>query len=81
MDDNLAIFLVMAVAIAGAVALIVLTRWVRIGQHELAGTVRLENEALRGEVMRLQDRLATLERLDDGPRAARELENLRRART
>jgi hypothetical protein len=70
MDDNLAIFLVLAVAVAGAVALIVLTRWIKAdangaalaGQDHQLRLATSENELLRGEIAGLQERLARLDR-------------------
>lgn len=85
MDDNLAIFLVMTVAITAAFLLSVI--WMKNGRRpavseeerlrvaELAG----ENERLRSNVGQLEQRLAVLERIATDPahRTALEIESLR----
>lgn len=88
MDENLAIFLIITIAIGSAVILITLTTWIRaryraVG-NERAGNVRTlidENETLRDQVGRLEERLAVLERIatDPAERTAREIELLRQA--
>lgn len=76
MDDNIAILLVLAVSILGAVALIVATRWLRTAQ---GGALKAENALLRSQVRGLTERLTTLERIatDPGARIAHEIEQLR----
>jgi len=83
MDDNLAIFLVISLAISAAVVLIVATTWIR-SRHRLlaeAGAARLagseaaervgeltgENHRLKDKVTRLEDRIAVLERIATDP--------------
>lgn len=87
MDDNFSIFLIMAVAMMAAVALIIGTTWIRARTRNAALTLRAsedagrighlneENEALRGQVGRLEDRLHALERIAEHP--AREIESQR----
>ena len=90
MDGNLAIFLVISVAICGAVVLIALTTWIRSRHRLLAasagaaaadrvGELTRENKELKGEVGRLAERIVTLERIatDPAERTAREIESLR----
>ena len=89
MDDNLANFLILAVAIISTILLIVSTSWLRhrLRQAEAAGNggaerVALlsdENEALRGQVGQLKGRLEVLERIatDPATRTAHEIEQLR----
>ena len=74
MDDNLAILLLMVFAIWSAVGLVVLTKWSRKGRlpgHATAGDLPAarqiellsnENESLRGQLSRLEERVGTLER-------------------
>lgn len=85
MDDNLAIFLILTVAITAAFLLTVI--WMKNGRRpavsdeerrqvaELAG----ENERLRSNVGQLEQRLAVLERIATDPahRTALEIESLR----
>lgn len=91
MADNLAIFLIMAVAILSAVVLIVSTSWLRnrsrleaaaageVGATERVALLSNENEELRGQVGQLRDRLEVLERIatDPAERTARSIEQLR----
>jgi hypothetical protein len=83
MDDNLAIFLIMAVAIAAAVALTSLTAFIRAKYRNgglpttlnLAGAdgadssplLAAENSELRGQVNRLEHRLRVLEAIATDP--------------
>jgi len=85
-DDNLAIFLVLTIAIGSAVIVTVLTSWIRAKyRHDAVasqGTVSVlkdENETLRAQVSRLEERLHVLERIatDPAERTAREIELLR----
>ncbi|TMJ15909.1 MAG: hypothetical protein E6G94_05625 [Alphaproteobacteria bacterium] len=85
MDDNLAIFLVMTVAITASFLLSVI--WMKNGRRpavseeerrqvsELAG----ENERLHATIGKLEQRLAVLERIatDPAQRTALEIESLR----
>jgi hypothetical protein len=90
MDDNLAIFLVISMAICGAVVLIAITTWIRSRHRLLAerganaaaeqvGLLNRENAELKDQVRRLADRLIVLERIatDPAERTAREIEALR----
>jgi hypothetical protein len=90
MDDNLAIFLILSMAICGAVVLIATTTWIRSRHRMLAadngkaaadriGELNRENADLRGQVERLADRLVVLERIatDPAERTARQIESLR----
>jgi len=86
MDDNLAIFLVMTVSIAAAVILTLSRAWLQsrhklaqIGAGERIAALGSENARLTGEVSRLVERMAVLERIatDPGERTAREIEMLR----
>ncbi len=75
MDDNLAIFLLMAVAIGAAVALTIATAWMRGNRRSAARTAidggaaetfeRLssENDQLKAEVSRLEARVEVLDSL------------------
>ena len=93
MDNNLTILVLMAVSIAAALMLVVLTSWTK-GRHTAAGTIaakadqmaagrieRLtgENERLNGQIDQLQERIEVLERIatDPAERTAREIEKLR----
>jgi type II secretory pathway pseudopilin PulG len=88
MDGNLATFLVITIAIVGAVVLMVTTSLIRARQHrgpQLQAAeqglvaVREENDTLRAQVARLEERLHVLERIavDPAERTAREIELLR----
>ncbi|HYG30964.1 MAG TPA: hypothetical protein VD887_12215 [Allosphingosinicella sp.] len=90
MDDNLAIFLVITLAMISAVILIVTTTWIRSRHRLIAeragseaadriGELTGENHRLKTQVGRLEDRLAVLERIatDPAERTAREIEQLR----
>ena len=86
MDDNLAIFLVMALAINAAVVLILVTNWMRARERSrlasgAAEVIQLtaENERLNDEVSGMKSRLAVLETIatDPAERTAREIEQLR----
>jgi hypothetical protein len=91
MDANLTIFLGLAVTVGAAVITVVLTTWIRARNRlaiaKAAGgeagrqAERLggENEKLRGQVGRLEERLAVLEAIatDPAERTAREIELLR----
>jgi hypothetical protein len=86
MDDNLAILLVIGTAIAGAVILMVAMAWLRgrnrvalAGAAETIAALTDENARLVGEVGRLCERTAVLERIatDPGVRAASEIAALR----
>lgn len=93
MNDNLATFLIMVVSVAAAVTLVVLTKLIGARQvaargaaaeagQLAAGQVELlseENERLHGQIGRLEERLAVLERIatDPAERTAREIEQLR----
>jgi hypothetical protein len=90
MDDNLAMFLVITLAMISAVILIVTTTWIRSRHRLLAeraggeaadriGELTGENHRLKTQVGRLEDRLAVLERIatDPAERTAREIESLR----
>lgn len=90
MDDNIAIVTIMVVAILSAVVLILSSRWLRsrarqpagadeIGAAESVALLSNENEALRGQVGVLRERLEVLERIatDPATRTAHEIEQLR----
>ena len=86
MDDNLTTFLIMAVAITAAVALIIMTHWIRAREkRRLAGSateiiqLSVENDRLQDEVSAMKSRLAVLETIatDPAERTAREIEQLR----
>lgn len=91
MDSNLAIFMVLLVAILGAVTLILGTTWIRaktrnaeLKQRLLDGagraaSVEAENQALRAQLEQQGERLQVLERIvtDPADRTAREIEQLR----
>jgi FtsZ-binding cell division protein ZapB len=90
MDDNLAIFLVISSAIFAATLLILATTWIKSRHRLLAqpagdaaaekiGLLNRENQQLKGEVSRLEERLVVLERIatDPAERTAREIESLR----
>jgi hypothetical protein len=91
MDTNLAIFLIMAVAMTAAVILIIATTWIRARHRHAAlalqagadaGTISLlsqENETLNAQVERLEGRLQVLERIatDPATRTSAEIEALR----
>ena len=86
MDGNLAIFLIMTIAITAAVILKLATTWIgakhraRIGAADSAVTlIEDQNALLRGQVARLEERLHVLERIavDPAERTAREIELLR----
>jgi hypothetical protein len=90
MNDNLAILLIILMAITGAVVLIATTTWIRSRHRLLAegsgkaaadkiGELNRENANLRGQVERLEERLVVLERIatDPAERTAREIESLR----
>jgi cell division protein FtsB len=90
MDDNLANFLILAVAILSTVALVVSTSWLRnrlrlaeaagrAGAPERVEQLSAENETLRGQVSQMKERLEVLERIatDPAERTAREIEQLR----
>jgi hypothetical protein len=90
-DSNLAIFMVLLVAILGAVTLILGTTWIRaktrnaeLKQRLLDGagraaSVEAENQALRAQLEQQGERLQVLERIvtDPADRTAREIEQLR----
>ena len=90
MDDNLAIFMIMAVAIGAAVILTSLTAFLR-GRQRASGGLGLaggpdeasmlasENGELRSQVKKLEDRLRVLEAIatDPAARIEREIECLR----
>jgi cell division protein FtsB len=90
MDDNLANFLILAVAIVSTALLIVSTSWLRhrlrlaeaagrAGAPERVEQLSAENETLRGQVGQLKTRLEVLERIatDPSTRTAQEIELLR----
>jgi hypothetical protein len=85
MEDNLAIFLVLTIAITAAVILMVTMSWMRLKRRALelqpAGlaTIEDENATLKAQVARLEERLHVLERIavDPSERTAREIELLR----
>ena len=91
MDSNLAIFLVMMVAMLAAVTLILGTTWIRaktrnaeLKQQLADGAGRTaalgaENETLRARLEQQGDRLQVLERIvtDPADRTAREIAALR----
>ena len=86
MDDNLAIFLVTTTAIVMATILVLAMAWIRArhrlavaGAGETIAALGSENARLVGEVDRLAERLAVLERIatDPAERTAREIELLR----
>ena len=62
MDDNSAIFLLMAVAIVAAVGLTVATAWIRSGRQAGGQVASLmnENAQLKREVSQLEERLQAL---------------------
>jgi hypothetical protein len=86
MDENLAIFLVITIAIGAAVTLVTLITWIR-ARYRVVGnvtegvvsTLKDENQTLRAQVARLEDRLHVLERIatDPAERTARAIEHLR----
>jgi hypothetical protein len=87
MDDTLAIFLLMAVAIGAAVVLTLVTSWMRAnhrsaakpaidgGAAETFERLSSENDQLKAEVSRLAARVEVLEPL--APHAAQAAEPLR----
>jgi hypothetical protein len=85
MNENLAIFLIMTVAIVAAMIVILAGMRSRSARHKATahapeiGLLTSENGALRGQVARLEERLAVLERIatDPAERTAREIELLR----
>jgi hypothetical protein len=86
MDDNLATFLVITVAIVMGTIVVLATTWLRgrqrlaaAGANETIQTLGSENARLVSEVDRLGERLAVLERIatDPSERTAREIELLR----
>ena len=85
MDDNLAIFLVLTIAITAAVILMVATSWMKTKRRALElqpsgmATLQGENETLKAQVARLENRLHVLERIavDPAEQTAREIEQLR----
>jgi hypothetical protein len=86
MDDNLAIFLVTSIAIVMATIMFLANAWIRArhrlaaaGAGETIAALGNENARLVGEVNRLGERLAVLERIatDPAERTAREIELLR----
>jgi hypothetical protein len=87
MDDNIAIVTIRVVAIRSSVALIRSSRWLRsrsgqataAGEAESVALLSNENEALRGQVGVLRERLEVLERIatDPATRTAHEIEQLR----
>ena len=86
MDDNLAIFLVIALSINAAVVLILVTNWMRARERiRLASgaaevtQLTAENERLQDEMSGMKSRLAVLETIatDPSERTAREIEQLR----
>jgi hypothetical protein len=86
MDDNLAIFLITTTAIVMATILILAMAWMRsrqriaaAGATDTIAALGSENARLVGEVDRLAERLAVLERIatDPAERTAREIELLR----
>ena len=91
MDINLAIFLVVMVAVLGAVSLMLGTTWIRSRtrnaelQQRLAdgagrtASLSAENETLRGQLEQQGERLQVLERIvtDPADRTAREIAALR----
>ena len=86
MDDNLAIFLITTTAIVMATILVLAMAWIRArhrlaaaGATETIAALGNENARLVGEVNRLGERLAVLERIatDPAQRTAREIELLR----
>jgi len=91
-DDNLAIFLILALSIVGAVTLTALIAWMRTNARVRIASAAEgsafqprveqltgENASLRDEVAHLHERLAVLERIatDPAERTAREIESLR----
>ena len=76
MDDNLAIIVLLTIAIAGAVALVFGTRLIRARQ---TAALQTENKQLTAQVASLTNRLAALETIatDPGTRIAHEIEQLR----
>ena len=91
MNQNVAIFLVVAVALVAAVTLVLGTTWIR-AKHRSADLARKaaadaddvaaltqENQGLRSVVERLENRLQVLERIatDPATRTAAEIEALR----
>ena len=91
MDSNLAIFLVMMVAISAAVTLILGTTWIRAKTRNAelkqrladgagrAAALGAENETLRAQLEQQGERLQVLERIvtDPADRTAREIAALR----
>jgi uncharacterized protein (UPF0548 family) len=85
MNGNLAIFLIMTVSIVAAMIVILAGMRSRNARHRATaqapeiGQLTSENGALRGQVARLEERLAVLERIatDPAERTAREIELLR----
>jgi hypothetical protein len=86
MDKNLAMFLVITVAISAALVLMMFNSWMRtrrrvaeVNAEAGLGLVGGENDRLRETVARLEQRLAVLETIaiDPAERTAREIEALR----
>ena len=86
MDDNIAILAVTVVAIVMATIVVLANTWIRArhrlaaaGAGETIAALGNENARLVGEVNRLGERLAVLERIatDPAERTAREIELLR----
>ena len=85
MNGNLAIFLIMTVSIVAAMIVVLAGMRSRNARHRATthapeiGLLTSENGALRGQVARLEERLAVLERIatDPAERTAREIELLR----
>jgi uncharacterized protein YqjF (DUF2071 family) len=88
MDERLAIFLIITIAIGAAVILVPIMALIRaryrVHGQQTEGTVTLlkdQNEVLKEQVARLEKRLLVLERIatDPAERTAREIEQLRQA--
>ena len=88
MDERLAIFLIITIAIGAAVILVptmaLIRARYRVAGHQTEGTVTMlkdQNELLKQQVARLESRLMVLERIatDPAERTAREIEQLRQA--
>jgi uncharacterized protein YlxW (UPF0749 family) len=86
MDENLAILLVLAMSIAGAVALVVATRWMRLhgadrpnDANPSGAAITAERDQLRAQVRDLTVRLAAVESsvTTENRSLAREIEQLR----
>ncbi|TFI59320.1 hypothetical protein E2493_05635 [Sphingomonas parva] len=85
MDDNLAIFLILAIAINAALILTISMSWIRTKRRALelqpaaVTTLKNENETLKAQVAKLESRLHVLERIavDPAERTSREIELLR----